>query len=82
MGDFMNWLPAVLGVLALLFAAYLIRKVGKADPGTERMQEIAGHIHQGARAFLMAEYRIRTMLGDIYKILAEAIDIDLSALEA
>ena len=42
MGDFMNWLPAVLGVLALLFAAYLIRKVGKADPGTERMQEIAG----------------------------------------
>ena len=58
MGDFMNWLPAVLGVLALLFAAYLIRKVGKADPGTERMQEIAGHIHQGARAFLMAEYRI------------------------
>ncbi len=58
MGDFMNWLPAVLGVLALLFAAYLIRKVGKADPGTERMQEIAGHIHQGAKAFLMAEYRI------------------------
>ena len=58
MGDFMNWLPAVLGVLALLFAAYLIRKVGKADPGTERMQEIAGHIHQGARAFLMSEYRI------------------------
>ena len=58
MGDFMNWLPAVLGVLALLFAAYLIRKVGKAEPGTERMQEIAGHIHQGAKAFLMAEYRI------------------------
>ena len=58
MGDFMNWLPAVLGVVALLFAAYLIRKVGKADPGTERMQEIAGHIHQGAKAFLTAEYKI------------------------
>ena len=58
MKDFMNWLPAVLGVIALLFAAYLIRKVGKAEAGTERMQEIAGHIHQGAKAFLMAEYRI------------------------
>ncbi len=58
MNDFVNWLPAVLGVIALLFAAYLIRKVGKAEPGTERMQEIAGHIHQGAKAFLMAEYRI------------------------
>ena len=62
MNDFVNWLPAVLGVLALLFAAYLIRKVGKADPGTERMQEIAGHIHQGAKAFLMAEYRILVIL--------------------
>ena len=58
MNDFVNWLPAVLGVIALLFAAYLIRKVGKAEAGTERMQEIAGHIHQGAKAFLMAEYRI------------------------
>ena len=58
MKDFVNWLPAVLGVIALLFAAYLIRKVGRADAGTERMQEIAGHIHQGARAFLMSEYRI------------------------
>ena len=58
MNDYMNWLPAVLGVIALLFAAYLIRKVGRADAGTERMQEIAGHIHQGAKAFLMAEYRI------------------------
>ena len=35
-----------------------------------------------AAAFLMAEYRMNSMLGDVYKILAEAIDIDLSALEA
>ena len=33
-----SWLPVCLGVLALLFAGYLIRKVGKADPGTARMQ--------------------------------------------
>ncbi len=58
MGDFTNWLPALLGVAALIFAAFLIRKVGKADPGSERMQEIAGHIHQGAKAFLTAEYKI------------------------
>lgn len=35
-----------------------------------------------AASFLMAEYRMNSMLGDVYKILAEAIDIDLSALEA
>ena len=35
-----------------------------------------------AASFLMTEYRMNSMLGDVYKILAEAIDIDLSALEA
>lgn len=35
-----------------------------------------------ASAFLLAEYRLQRMLGDVYKILAEALDIDLSALEA
>lgn len=35
-----------------------------------------------AAEYLMAEYRVTTMLGEIYKILADAIDIDLSALES
>ena len=48
----------VFGVLALLFAFYLIGKVKRQDAGTDRMQEIAAFIHEGARAFLMAEYRI------------------------
>ncbi len=34
-----------------------------------------------ASAFLMAEYRLNSMLGDVYKILAEAVDVDLGALE-
>ncbi|MBO4872176.1 MAG: sodium/proton-translocating pyrophosphatase, partial [Lachnospiraceae bacterium] len=37
---------------------YLIRKVSRQDPGTDRMKEISGHIHEGARAFLFSEYRI------------------------
>jgi K(+)-stimulated pyrophosphate-energized sodium pump len=44
------------GALALLFALYLSSKVSKADPGNERMQEIAGHIHEGAMAFLSRQY--------------------------
>ena len=35
-----------------------------------------------ASAYLMAEFRLKRMVGDVYKILAEAVDIDLGALEA
>ena len=48
----------VLGICALLFAFYLTKKVGKQDAGTDRMEEIAAFIHEGARAFLTAEYKI------------------------
>ncbi|MDO5131883.1 MAG: sodium-translocating pyrophosphatase [Eubacteriales bacterium] len=48
----------VFGVLALLFAYTLVRKVSRQDAGTDRMIEIADFIHEGARAFLMAEYKI------------------------
>ena len=48
----------VLGICALLFAFYLTKKVGKQDAGTDRMKEMAAFIHEGARAFLTAEYKI------------------------
>lgn len=48
----------VFGILALLFATYLARKVARQEEGTGRMKEIARAISEGARAFLMAEYRI------------------------
>ncbi|NLJ71935.1 MAG: sodium-translocating pyrophosphatase [Syntrophomonadaceae bacterium] len=44
------------GALALLFALFLTSKVKKADPGTERMVEISGYIHEGAMAFLTRQY--------------------------
>ena len=52
------YLAPVLGICALLFAFYLTKKVGKQDAGTDRMKEIAAFIHEGARAFLTAEYKI------------------------
>lgn len=45
------------GALALLFALYLSNRVSKAEPGNEKMIEIAGHIHEGAMAFLSRQYR-------------------------
>ena len=52
------WLAPVLAVIALIFAGIKTSKVGKANPGNERMIEISGSIAEGARAFLFAEYKI------------------------
>ncbi|MBR2418526.1 MAG: sodium-translocating pyrophosphatase [Clostridia bacterium] len=50
-------IPAV-GILALAFAFMLSVKIKKQSPGNERMQEISSAIHEGAKAFLFAEYKI------------------------
>ncbi|HEY8347630.1 MAG TPA: sodium-translocating pyrophosphatase [Symbiobacteriaceae bacterium] len=55
--DGLAWLAPASGVLALLTAYLLSVKIGREDPGTPRMQEIAAAIHQGAMAFLGREYR-------------------------
>ena len=47
----------VVGVIALIVAFFLAKWVGSVDPGTERMQEIAGFIHEGSMAFLKREYK-------------------------
>ncbi|MFO7273719.1 MAG: sodium-translocating pyrophosphatase [Bacillota bacterium] len=51
------WLAPAAGVLALVVAGLLAAKIRRQDPGTQRMQEIAAAIHDGAMAFLNREYR-------------------------
>jgi K(+)-stimulated pyrophosphate-energized sodium pump len=46
------------GVLALMFALLKASWVRKQDPGNETMKTIAGHIQEGAMAFLNREYRV------------------------
>ena len=57
MGGLVYLIPAI-GLVGLAYALFLAARVRKADPGTERMQEISGHIHEGALAFLTSEYKI------------------------
>ncbi len=57
MGGLVYLIPVV-GLIGLAYALFLAARVRKADPGTERMQEISGHIHEGALAFLTSEYKI------------------------
>ncbi|MBK7046536.1 MAG: sodium-translocating pyrophosphatase [bacterium] len=52
------YLIPVAGLLALAFAAYKAAWVTRQDAGDQKMQIIAGHIQEGAMAFLNREYRV------------------------
>lgn len=58
---------------------------GRRDDETMAKLQKLGELLQfdsDAAAYLMAEYRLKRMLGDVYRILAEAVGVDLGALEA
>ena len=44
-------------IIGLLYAWHLRRTVGTEDPGTEKMQEVAGMIQDGANAYLSRQFK-------------------------
>jgi len=66
------------GAIALLFALFLAGKIKKADPGNEKMVQIAGHIHEGAMAFLGKQY---TNMGVFVMIVFLVIGLALKSWE-
>jgi K(+)-stimulated pyrophosphate-energized sodium pump len=55
---YMWWIAPVASVMSLFFAFYFYRKMMGADEGTPRMREIAGHVRDGAYAYLYAQYKV------------------------
>src|SRR6478752_3836230 len=58
MNDYVIYLVPALGILGLIVMAFKSAWVGKQDAGDAKMQELAGHIADGAMAFLKAEWRV------------------------
>ncbi len=52
------WLAPVGSLLALVYAYYFYSTMMKSDPGSEKSQEIANYVREGARSYLWAQYKV------------------------
>jgi K(+)-stimulated pyrophosphate-energized sodium pump len=66
--EILNFYILACAILALLYGAYAARKVFSCPRGTERMQEIAAAIQEGASAFLNRQYTTIAMVGVVIAI--------------
>ena len=57
------WLIILCGVLALVYAIWATFSVMQADPGSQRMQEIAAAVREGAQAYLRRQYATIGVVG-------------------
>ena len=64
-----SYLIPVAGVIALIYAFIRQGWVARQDPGNALMQEIAGNIADGARAFLRREYRVLAIFVAVVAVL-------------
>src|SRR6201998_1341138 len=57
------WLIILCGVLAVVYAVWATFSVMQADPGSDRMQEIAAAVREGAQAYLRRQYTTIAIVG-------------------
>jgi K(+)-stimulated pyrophosphate-energized sodium pump len=70
------WLAIVCGVLAIVYGIVTSKSVLSASAGSEKMQEIAAAIQEGAKAYLNRQYRTIAMVGVvIFVILTLLLDL-------
>src|SRR5690554_4708226 len=58
-----------LGLLAIVYGFVTSRQVLGASPGTEKMQEIAGAIQEGAQAYLKRQYTTIAFVGVVVAVI-------------
>ena len=52
------WLAPAGSLLALVYAYYFYASMKKADAGDEKSQAIASYVKEGARSYLLAQYKV------------------------
>jgi vacuolar-type H(+)-translocating pyrophosphatase len=66
---YLIYLAPISGLVSLIFAAFLAKKVLSEDKGSEEMQEIAAAIQEGAMAYLNRQYKTIAIVAVILTIL-------------
>jgi len=52
------WITPIAALVALLFAYIFHKQMMTSPPGTDKMQEIAGYVREGAFAYLFSQYKV------------------------
>ncbi len=71
--DMVIWAIIASGALALVYGAWAVRSVMASDPGSERMQEIAKAIQEGAQAYLTRQYTTIGITGAVIFVVVTAL---------
>ena len=60
------WIAPIASILSLMFAFFFYKKMMSANEGNDRMREIAGHVREGAMAYLFRQYKV---VGGVFAVL-------------
>jgi len=63
------WLAVAAGLLSIAYGAVQVRSILSASAGSERMQEIAAAIQEGANAYLRRQYTTIAVVGVVIMII-------------
>jgi K(+)-stimulated pyrophosphate-energized sodium pump len=67
------WIAPIASIFALIFAVYFYKKMMAAHEGNATMIEIAGHVREGAMAYLMRQYKVVIIVFVVLLIILQAL---------
>ena len=67
------WIAPVASFLALIFARVFYQKMMRSSEGTDKMQEIAEHVREGAMAYIRRQYGVVTVVFVVLLVILAAL---------
>ena len=69
------WIAPIASLFALGFAFYFHRKMMAASEGNDTMKEIAGHVREGAMAYLFRQYKVVILVFVVLLVILQLLAI-------